>query len=378
MKLDDAVRAFLKELHHFDHAVSSADLVWQLIFPDRRGRWMHLHVVKYRDTYYVNHIDGNSCGLEAEKGKSVRVADSIGSSFHDDGRHDPAGRWEPMLSSARAWMKIVKQDWIRANRRVIQEYPLACRSGIVPNAIVRATLDDLYRLDKELGKAVCKKFIGLVEEGYFLGDKNTVVESMAAKDFFEYCRIAYIAGKRKEDQLDERLSGRKMYERHADGRHEGLLDIDENSNEEFAAWIDGKHPKKTTGGHPWEIKRGGNTTHIDLGVSRPPYAQKGFRVELRGASIGRLAETIRMFLAIHDAHLPISIADPEAIRRRLLAQDNIGILPTYDTLHRGNQQFREDQHVYDVLHYSDLGRHKRRIAPFIAWEPLPVFKPRDL
>jgi len=32
--------------------------------------------------------------------------------------------------------------------------------------------------------------------------------------------------------------------------------------EEFADWIDGKHSQKTVGGHPWEIKRGGNTTHI--------------------------------------------------------------------------------------------------------------------
>jgi hypothetical protein len=97
---------------------------------------------------------------------------------------------------------------------------------------------------------------------------------------------------------------------------------------------------------------------------------------LRGASIGRLKETVQMFLAIRDASLPITIADPEAIRKRLLGQDNIGIISAYDSLHRANQRFREDRCVFDVLHYDDLGKAKRKIAPFITWEPLPLLKPR--
>ena len=94
---------------------------------------------------------------------------------------------------------------------------------------------------------------------------------MTSNEFFEYCRVAYLAGQREDDHVDANLSGREMYERYADGTDEGLLQIDGDSKEEFAAWIDGKHPKKTSGSHPWEIKRGGNTTHIDLSVSRPKY-----------------------------------------------------------------------------------------------------------
>jgi hypothetical protein len=85
-----------------------------------------------------------------------------------------------------------------------------------------------------------------------------------------------------------------------------------------------------------------------------------------------------MFLAISDASLPISIADPEGIRMRLLAQDNIGIVPCYNTLHGANQHFSSDQHVYDVLHYDELGKTKRRLDPFIAWERLPLLKPRNM
>jgi hypothetical protein len=379
MKFEDALYVFLKELGHFDYSMSSVDLIWNLIFPDSEGKWNHVRVTKYRGTFYISHIDGNSCTLEVKPKKNVRAMQSFGFSSHEDGFDDPAGVWEPMMASTRKWLKSVRKDWIRANKRMLEEYPLNRRFGIVPNSLIRASLTDIYRLDKELGKAKSRKFIRLVEGGYFLEEKNTILESMTAKDYFDYCRIAYIAGRRKDDYADESLSGREMYTRYADGRHEGLLDIDDNSKEEFSQWIDGKHSKRTSGGHPWEIKRGGNTTHIDLSVSRPTlYRKDAFKIELRGASIARLVETIEMFLTIHDASRPISIADPEGIRKRLLAQDNIGIVPCYESLHRAEQHFREDQDVYDVLYYDDLGRYKRRITPFITWETLPVLKLTDI
>jgi hypothetical protein len=287
--------------------------------------------------------------------------------------------WEPLIASARKWLRVARKDWIKANQRIQAEYPLRYRYGVVPNALIRASLPDVYCLDKELGKDKTWKVVRLIEDGFFLKAENTEVSSLTVDEYFGYCRIAYMAGTRKEEVVDESLSGREMYKRYADGRHEGLLDIDPASEQEFADWIDGRHPKRGRGGHPWEIKRGGNTTHIDLTVSRPsPYRQEGFKIELRGESTGRMVETMRMFLAIHEAKLPIGIADPEGVRKRLLAQDNIGIIPSYASMHRANQHFRQDEDVFDVMHYDDLGRFKRRITPFITWEPLPVLKPRDV
>ena len=75
---------------------------------------------------------------------------------------------------------------------------------------------------------------------------------MTAADYFEYCKLACTAGRRKDEYVDEAMSGREMYERYADGRHEGLLDIDEHSDQAFADWLDGTHPKRTSGGHPRE------------------------------------------------------------------------------------------------------------------------------
>ena len=140
-----------------------------------------------------------------------------------------------------------------------------------------------------------------------LGDFSHV-PSLTAADYFEYCRIAYRAGKRRGETIPNSLSGGDLYE---------------------------------------------------------------------GESISRLAETIRMFLAIHKTGRPISIADPEGVRRRLLGQDNIGIVPSYASLHRANQHFLREQRVFDVMHYDDLGRFKRRLTPFITWEPLAILKPLE-
>jgi hypothetical protein len=368
----------LQELDDFSFTLSSSDRIWDIVCPTDTNCWDHLRVSRYRDTYYITHINGDSGTLEIEPDNDIRILSSGGvPSFqlHTQGRS--AVSWERLIMSALVWLKAVRKDWIKANKLVLEEYPLRNRYGVVPHSIIRSSLPAVYRLDTELGRECTMGFVRLVEDGFFNKADNTEIQTMTAADYFRYCRIAYIASKRDDEHVDENMSGKEMYARFADGRHEGLLEIDPDSAEEFAGWIDGNHLKRTIGGHPWEIKRGGNTTHIDLSVSRPHYRKEGFMVELRAEATGRLAETVRMFMAIHEAGLPISITHPEVVRKRLLAQDNIGIVPSYASLHRANQHFSTSDDVFDVMHYDDLGRYKRRITAFITWEPLPILKPKN-
>lgn len=384
MAIQNIIDDFLQDLADFDYTLSVTDHVWNILCPDTNGEWHHLHLNKYRQTYFISHfneINGDHSGLEVVPGKSIKALTPMGgpSSWNIEDDTVLAKKWRTLISSALKWLKTVRRDWIKANKKVQFEYPLNCRYGIAPNGLINNSLPDIYRLDKELGKMRTRQMIRLVEDGFFMRSENTEIPTMTATDYFSYCKIAYLAGKRKGEEVDESLSGREMYKRYADGRDEGLLDIDETSGQEFADWIDGTHPKRRGGGHPWEIKRGGNTTHINLSVSRPSFHQKkNFKVELHGSAIGRMVETMKMLLAIHKASLPISIYDPEGVRKRLLGQDNIGIVPHYSTLHRANQHFKKEEDVYDVLYYDDLGRFKRRVTPFIRWEPLPILKLHDI
>ena len=366
--VEEVLFGFLKELEAFEYAMESLDHIWNVLFPSENGKWHHLRVVNYKEAYVFIDITGDLKPIELKKPNSINEL--------PDYRFPDLNGWTNLVQEARSWLKLVAKDWIAANKRVRVEYPLDYRKGIVPHALIRATFADYFRFDLEVGPEKKQKIIELVESLYLRRSENTELESLTANEYFNYCKIAYIAAKREDEKVDETLSGRELYRMFADGRDDGLLEIDGDSQQEFADWIDGKHPKKGMGGHPWEIKRGGNTTHITLAVYRPRYSQHNrFVIELCGEAWTRFAETLKMLYAIHKAGLPITITNPESVRKRLLAQDNVGIIPSYDSYHRANQYFPAKQDVFEVLHYKDLGRYKRRITPFITWEPLPILRP---
>jgi len=369
-RLDQLLFSFVQEIQAFHYTISSLDHIWDVLFPSQDDKWHHLRIVNYMESYMFVDISGNAGGLEFPKPEEVRPSYGFERTQPD--------LWPELIISALAWLKRLRKDWIANSKRVQLEYPLDLRQGIVPHSLIRSSFPEYYRLDVSLGQDKTQKIIDLIENGYLRKSEHTDPKSLTANEYFAYCKIAYIAARREDETVDENLSGRELYRLFADGRDDGLLQIDGDSCEEFSTWIDHTHPLRKVGGHPWEIKRGGNTTHINLAVYRPPYSQDGrYAIELSGESLGRMAETLHMLYAIHEAGLPISITNPEAVRKRLLAQDSIGIIPANESYHRANQRFRKDQDVFEVMHYKDIGRYKRRVTPFITWEPLPLLLPID-
>ena len=55
---------FIKELVGFEHGLSSIDLTWDVIFPGQNKKWHRVTVIKYKNTFFINHLDGKSCSLE--------------------------------------------------------------------------------------------------------------------------------------------------------------------------------------------------------------------------------------------------------------------------------------------------------------------------
>jgi len=197
MELPASVFALVKELGDFSYELSALDHVWNILFPDKGEKWHHLHVNKYKHAFYITHVDGGGGSLEVEQKKGVRAMDSMGTPSYSVENHGQlATVWETLIESARKWLKVARKDWIKANKRIQVEYPLRYRYGVAPNALIRASLPDVYRLDKELGKGRTWKLVRLVEDGFFLKTENTEVSSMTAADYFQYCRIAYIVFER--------------------------------------------------------------------------------------------------------------------------------------------------------------------------------------
>ena len=91
------------------------------------------------------------------------------------------------------------------------------------------------------------------------GTTNERLPEMTSGLFFKCCALGYAAC--RYDHTD--LQARDQYKKHADGRDDGLLEIDENDPTSFKTWY---LDSSRYGGHPWEVCRGGNSTHINLYV----------------------------------------------------------------------------------------------------------------
>ena len=95
---------------------------------------------------------------------------------------------------------------------------------------------------------------------------------------------------------------------------------------------------------------------------------------LGGSSTMRMAETIRIALALTEEDLPLEIHNAEELTLRLLGQDNVGIIPEYISTHRANQDFDVADKVFDCLHLGDLPRNNR-VLPFVTWKPFAPLRP---
>ena len=65
MELTASIFALVKELSEFSYELSSLDRVWNILFPDKGKKWHHLHVNKYKHTFYITHV-GSGGSLEVE------------------------------------------------------------------------------------------------------------------------------------------------------------------------------------------------------------------------------------------------------------------------------------------------------------------------
>ena len=198
--------------------------------------------------------------------------------------------------------------------------------------------ESLHEYIGNIGEENAKEFVALMKSQESNRNSITPLPHLTAREFFEYCKMGYIAMQKagyKDYKYDEDLPGIDWYKRFADGRDDGLTEIDQDSPEAFQEWL---HNPNGRTGHPWEISRGGNSTHIDFYVRDnvsayekilyPDTKQKeGLIFGVAGKSYSRSAEAIHLYLALHHAGLPVLMNDGEEMAKRITGDINIGIVP---------------------------------------------------
>ena len=172
-----------------------------------------------------------------------------------------------LVSAAKNSMELLRKG--EYNEIVAASLPYQFKTGVIKRS-------DLWKSESEnkeyvydgLSEDVVANFMNILKSGINDETKIARIKSFTANDFFKACAIGY-----KACGYDtESKSPSELYLKYADGRDEGLTGlgsglnagegIDFDSPEEWDKWYFGNHG----GGHPWEVVRGGNSTHLDLYV----------------------------------------------------------------------------------------------------------------
>lgn len=333
-----------------------ADLVWGFWLRDGRA-WSRVTVRRYRGTYVIAGGDAEAITHpERERGEDP----------------ERGARLHSWIQGLRLWMAEAAQDPVGAQADLLRRLPLSMRRGVLLRRNVKALLPNWLPFERELGSKERKGVLAILDR-----EEPDPIADMTAERFFQYCRVAYLANPRtfRGRGFKRGLAGRDYYKRYADGRDGGLLALEPRSAEAFRRWFDSK---ERLGAHPWEIYRGGNSTHIDLSARRHPAG--GWSVALDAFSSSRLVETCRIAVALSRAMLPFSLEHRESYKKRLLEEDWVGIVPEGSEIRYAWHDFPREWSVADCIRLQWIfeenpGRNRAlssKLRHLISWLPEQV------
>jgi len=245
------------------------------------------------------------------------------------------------------------------NFLVEKELPVKHRTG----TITRKDMWDIFPESREsffenISKADVDEFIRLAsEQSGDMGKFEGRLKTITANDFYSFCALGY-----KENAYNgcDRMP-KEQYYLHADGRDDGLAEIDADSPDAFREWY---HDRNRHGGHPWEVCRGGNSTHVSLYVIDD---KNEYYLMLDGDAWNRTIETVKFYLALRRAGLPVFLQEAKTLVARMNETEKIGIvpdgvIPAYCESHFPNE------HIIDFMNLPD--ENQEEFARHCVWQPL--------
>jgi hypothetical protein len=190
-------------------------------------------------------------------------------------------------------------------------------------------------------------------------------KEMTAKVFFDCCKIGYTVN---NYEGVENKSPVELYKAFADGRDEGLMKIDPDSPEAFSRWFDGERQGFSGGGHPWEVCRGGNSTHISLYVQKEKTG--GWTLSLKGSSIARVNETVKFAIGLYKNKIPFRLIEAQEILDMMAGADYIGIVPKEIFPRYCHSFFPSEERIIDFM---NLGWEETdRLIKAADWYPVEI------
>ena len=107
--------------------------------------------------------------------------------------------------------------------------------------------------------------------------------------------------------------------------------------------------------------RGGNSTHISL---RPVDDENGYFLYLDGDAWNRTVETVKFYLALTRAGIPVFLLEASTLADRMDEKEKIGIVPE-GVLPAYCESWFPDEHIIDYMNLPYEDREK--FLPFCTW-----------
>lgn len=214
----------------------------------------------------------------------------------------------------------IKEDTSEYNRYINKNLPYEKRFGRIKRSVYWKNFPEEGQIFKEAFSDESIAIIEKIVEQSVKDKSNLKIRKISAGDYFKFCEIGYNANSYFRDK-EEKLTPKEKYIAMADGRDCGLTKLDENSETAFVNWYKND---SNCGGHPWEICRGGNSTHISLFLY---LVEDGWGLRLAGSSRVRAVETVKMALALYRNSIHFVLEKAEDILRMIKGIDSIGIVP---------------------------------------------------
>ena len=333
--------------------------LWEMYYPSAT-KWYRLQTARFRDELYFYFGDKPIATFriqEEPEEKEYYHYEWIGELID----------W--LYEKIPAEIERLKADPGSYNEYILRNLPHAKRFGrILRSDLWEIMGDQTFRPDLKLGSEMVEKLKKAVQSNRIRSHRG--YDKMTAGLFFRVCETCYDANNYFKETTSA-MSPIEKYLAMADGRDAGLRCIDSESADAFYEWF---MSERAAGAHPWEICRGGNSTHISLYLS---VHEDQWFFRLAGSSIVRVEETVRMALVLHENKIPFELTDDEEIVRMVTGTDYVGIVPENITPKYCHSLFpKEDQ----IIDFMNLGREKEIVPKIIKkafWYPLDEIKLKE-
>ena len=292
-----------------------------------------------------------------------------------------------ILPAAEDSMRLLREG--KYNDMVSEQLPLEFRTGVIQRRNEWRCNPERRQYDYDnLSEETVAEVKAILSEKGNEEDKVGRMKTFTANAFFKACCLGYQAC--GYDLTG--LSPAEAYLRFADGRDEGLTgtghDLNEGPGIDFGdpkAWDDWFFSRRM-GGHPWEVVRGGNSTHVDLRVchdkqhiefehriGRLTSEEYNRQMENAGyyltvAGTHRQFEAVNFYIALRTAGYPVVLSNSDELLARFSGDDYIGIVP-HDMPTRYCENLFPDKYgvIIDFIHVYKDDLPVRE--PYIEWLP---------